>query len=45
MPPPDRPIIGRHIGYHLRTGPHEITAWDWQQFLTFAERVWSHRAN
>ena len=36
-PPPDRPI-GQSIGYHLRTGEHAITKYDWQQYLEFADR-------
>jgi hypothetical protein len=36
-PEPDRPV-GEIIGYHLRTGRHAITAYDWEQFLGFADR-------
>jgi len=36
-PPPDEPI-GQSIGYHLRTGNHAITAYDWKEFLRFADR-------
>jgi len=36
-PQPDRPI-GETIGYHLRTGDHAITKYDWQEFLSFADR-------
>jgi hypothetical protein len=37
LPAPDR-SIGGTIGYHVRTGGHDITAYDWEQFLDFAER-------
>jgi hypothetical protein len=36
-PAPDHPV-GHHIGYHLRTGQHDTTAYDWQQYLAFADR-------
>ncbi len=35
--PADRPI-GEAIGYHLRTGDHAITGYDWEQYLNFADR-------
>jgi hypothetical protein len=36
-PEPDR-SIGHSIGYHLRTGDHAITKFDWQEYLRFADR-------
>ncbi|WP_423127010.1 hypothetical protein [Gaoshiqia sp. Z1-71] len=36
MPDPDKPIWGT-VGYHIRTGPHDITPFDWQQYLHFAK--------
>jgi hypothetical protein len=36
-PQPDKPI-GHTIGYHLRTGEHAITRYDWEQYLNFADR-------
>lgn len=37
MPPVNTPV-GKTIGYHIRTGPHDITEYDWAQYLNFAER-------
>jgi hypothetical protein len=36
-PPPDK-SIGQTISYHLRTGEHAITTYDWQEYLRFADR-------
>lgn len=45
MPPADRPVHST-IGYHLRTGSHAITPYDWRQFLAFADRhLGSYRSN
>lgn len=37
QPAPDHPV-GDFIGYHLRTGSHNITPYDWTQYLNFANR-------
>ncbi len=37
MPPPDHPVQGT-IGYHVRTGEHDLTAFDWQCYLDFADK-------
>jgi hypothetical protein len=37
QPAPDRPD-GDFIGYHLRTGKHDVTGYDWTQYLNFADR-------
>jgi len=36
MPPLNRPIM-HTIGFHVRTGKHAVTSFDWDQFLTFAD--------
>ena len=37
MPHADHPV-GDFIGYHVRTGEHDVTAYDWKQYLSFADR-------
>jgi hypothetical protein len=37
MPPVDRPV-GETIGYHVRRGRHDVTGWDWERYLDFADR-------
>jgi len=37
MPGIDQPVMTT-IGFHLRCGPHNVTAYDWDQFLNFADK-------
>lgn len=37
MPDVLTPVMG-HIGYHIRTGPHDVTLYDWLRYLDFADR-------
>lgn len=39
LPEPDHPVGGT-IGYHLRSGQHDLTDYDWQQYLRFAGLHW-----
>jgi dienelactone hydrolase len=37
-PKPDSPIIAWPLSYHNRTGIHDLTFYDWAQFVLFADR-------
>ena len=37
MPAVDHPV-GETIRYHIRTGQHDFTLYDWQQYLDFADK-------
>ena len=37
MPAVNQPV-GATIGYHMRTGKHDVTAYDWAQYLNFADK-------
>ena len=37
QPAPDH-HVGDRIGYHLRTGKHDVTDFDWDRYLKFADR-------
>ena len=37
VPPVEKPV-GDFIGFHMRKGIHDLTKYDWEQFLNFANR-------
>ena len=37
MPPINSPIMN-HIGYHIRSGDHDVTDYDWQCYIAFAKK-------
>jgi hypothetical protein len=45
QPPVDSPRQEGSIGYHLRTGPHGLTEYDWKCYMDFADRHLKARAN
>lgn len=37
FPAPETPLHEGHVGYHLRTGAHNLTLYDWTNFMDFAD--------
>jgi len=37
LPPLDQPVIGT-ISYHIRSGGHDVTPFDWDRYIDFVER-------
>ena len=38
MPAPEKPILSGHVGYHIRSGKHDLTDYDWDQYLNFGDK-------
>jgi len=38
MPPADKPV-GNRVRFHVKTGKHSITPYDWEQFYNFADEL------
>jgi hypothetical protein len=38
MPKAESPLQSGFIAYHLRTGKHDLTEYDWQRFMDFADK-------
>ena len=40
FPKPDSPIQRGAVGYHLRSGKHNLTEYDWHRYMDFADKHW-----
>ena len=40
LPEVDHPVHQTHVGHHLRTGKHNLTPYDWHQFMDFADQLY-----
>ncbi|MBN1895705.1 acetylxylan esterase [bacterium] len=38
MPDLNKPVMDGLIGYHIRTGAHDVTLFDWERYMDFADR-------
>ena len=41
LPPLNKPT-GATIGFHIRTGGHDVTAYDWEQYLNFTDKFFKN---
>lgn len=41
MPALQQPLVAGRRGYHVRDGVHNLTPYDWERFLDFAESLWN----
>jgi hypothetical protein len=37
MPPVNQPVVHQDVGYHVRSGGHSLSRYDWERFLDFAD--------
>jgi hypothetical protein len=44
MPAVDSPVHGGNVSYHVRSGKHDVTAYDWDQYLQFLDAHFNQQA-
>jgi dienelactone hydrolase len=45
FPTLDHPLNSGHIGYHVRSGKHNLLEYDWNCFMDFADKHWKTTSN
>ena len=43
FPAVGEPLWKGNCGYHIREGVHDVTDYDWQKYIEFAESHWKHK--
>ena len=43
LPTVDSPLMDGNVAYHVRTGGHDVLAYDWDRYLDFADRQFRKR--
>lgn len=41
LPKPDTPLKDGRLGYHIRSGKHDLTLYDWKCYMDFADIHWN----
>ena len=39
LPEVNNPKVVGKLGYHIRSGRHDVTKYDWEQYLNFADGI------
>ncbi|HEX7896707.1 MAG TPA: acetylxylan esterase [Planctomycetota bacterium] len=39
MPPIGKPVDGEGVHYHIREGKHDLTLYDWERYMDFADKT------